>query len=52
VATADSADVLGIPAGRLVPGARADLVALGGDPVRDLASAGDVRGVWSKGVSS
>jgi imidazolonepropionase-like amidohydrolase len=35
--------------GTIAPGARADLVLLGGNPTRDVEALGDVRGVMVRG---
>jgi imidazolonepropionase-like amidohydrolase len=40
---------VGARKGRLAPGYDADLLAVGGDPVRDLDALRDVRGVWRAG---
>jgi imidazolonepropionase-like amidohydrolase len=51
-ATALAADALGLGAvtGRLAPGFDADLIAVGGDPRRDLAALHDLRFVATRGV--
>jgi imidazolonepropionase-like amidohydrolase len=42
-ATATNADLLGIEAGRIVPGRLADLVLVDGDPTVDIGVLGDIR---------
>jgi imidazolonepropionase-like amidohydrolase len=36
--------------GRIVPGSRADLVLVGGDPTTDIGATLDLRAVWRAGV--
>jgi imidazolonepropionase-like amidohydrolase len=50
-ATATPARVFGLAdRGRIVPGARADLLLVAGDPLTDITATRDVRGVWRAGV--
>jgi imidazolonepropionase-like amidohydrolase len=51
-ATAVDARILGMDkeVGRIVPGVRADLVAVGGDPTKDISAAARVRFVMKNGV--
>ncbi|WP_433784365.1 amidohydrolase family protein [Actinomycetospora sp. CA-101289] len=49
-ATATPASVFGLPdRGRIVPGARADLLLVEGDPLTDVTATRDVRAVWRSG---
>ncbi|HQV90402.1 MAG TPA: amidohydrolase family protein [Phycicoccus sp.] len=49
-ATSEAADRFGLSdRGRLVAGARADIVLLAADPTEDIAASRDVRGVWIAG---
>ncbi|WP_033345822.1 amidohydrolase family protein [Catenuloplanes japonicus] len=50
MATATAADVCGLRKGRIQPGADADLLAVAGDPLTDLARLRDVRAVYRGGV--
>ena len=36
--------------GRIAPGARADLLLVGGDPTRDIADSLSTRAVWRRGA--
>lgn len=51
MATSQSADILGLGkrTGRIAPGYQADVTFLNGDPVADMAQAGKVYGVLTKG---
>jgi len=50
-ATATPADVFGLAdRGRIVEGARADLLLVGGDPITDITATRDVRRVWRAGT--
>ncbi len=49
-ATATPARLFGLAdRGRIVPGARADLLLVAGDPLTDITATRDVRGVWRAG---
>jgi Tol biopolymer transport system component len=48
-ATRNAGEVLGEPLGRVAPGMYADLAVLGGDPLRDIAQAANVRRVMANG---
>ena len=49
-ATENAADALGYPElGRLLPGCRADVLVVEGDPLTDIAAVGQVRAVWLDG---
>ena len=50
-ATSGNAEILHLPdRGRIAPGLLADLVALAGDPTRDIGALWKVEGVWKGGV--
>jgi len=51
-ATSVPAAVFGLAdRGRIVPGARADLLLVAGDPLTDITATRDIRGVWRAGVA-
>jgi imidazolonepropionase-like amidohydrolase len=49
-ATSADAQLLGLPAGALAPGLLADVIAVPGDPLRDVSRLGAVRFVMKEGV--
>jgi hypothetical protein len=52
-ATSVPADIFGLEGrGRIVPGARADLVLVRGDPTVDITATRDIVGVWKLGVAT
>lgn len=49
--TRNGAELIGLDAGTLEPGKRADLVLLGGNPLDEITAVYDVRGVYRDGVA-